>query len=529
MAKWDPDHWFLDANNADIAARRAAWTRIYGRAVNAAFQLDRAYTSGNNVQALVDGENYMGDLCAKLNALTTGDVLLITGWEFSKKRFLDRNNPANTLLHRLLRDLIQNQVAVGLIAFNNPIPTLGPGDFIDAVNKAQPGAAVADGTTIGTAHHEKVVFVGRSSSQLSCAYVGGMDLSVDRMDNNLHNRTGKEERQWGWHDIAVRVAGNAIMQIWANFADRWDSIHGVYAHYNALYACAFPAWAKNAPTAPAPGTHHVQVLRTVGRASPRKQDRYMLLGEQTIRSAFEKAIAKAEHYIYIEEQFLWDGLLARKLRRALALNQQLQLIVVMAAKTDMPSSFGKHNFYLRTEFFKTVLGVLNANQIAFGPATRVHAYGLHRSMPGRKAIYVHSKLMIIDDRYVAVGSANVNERSMYIDTEMTLGVVDANTAPHWSIAGEQVSVFARDLRKTLWQEHSGVAAASADPMLALEQCFPPYNRNRDPNARWPTTEALARYWQHGHLRCYMNLEGERLPMQVLRKTLDRATRTLEHD
>jgi phosphatidylserine/phosphatidylglycerophosphate/cardiolipin synthase-like enzyme len=210
--------------------------------IDAAFGLATPYTSGNKVEPLVDGETYMFDLYKQFSALGPNDILLIAGWEFSTDRFLWANDKANSMLHRVLRNLVGNRIKVGLIAFNNPIPTLGPGKFVAAVNEAQQGTAVMDGTKVGTAHHEKVVFVGGQTFERSCAYVGGIDLSVDRLDSSKHERAEEEKRQWGWHDIAVKVGGRAVMQIWANFADRWDSIHRIYGQQQF----ASPAWAQNA-------------------------------------------------------------------------------------------------------------------------------------------------------------------------------------------------------------------------------------------------------------------------------------------
>lgn len=60
---------------------------------------------------------------------------------------------------------------------------------------------------------------------------------------------------------------------------------------------------------------------------------------------------------------------------------------------------------------------------------------------GTEDIYVHSKLMIIDDEFVLLGSANVNQKSMTHDSELDVGIVDAD------------GMFAKDLRKALWAEH----------------------------------------------------------------------------
>ncbi len=528
--KWEPTYWFLEG--AHLEPRLTDWAACYPK-IDAAFGLATPYTSGNKVEPLVDGENYMFDLYKQFSALGPNDILLIAGWEFSTDRFLWANDKANSMLHRVLRNLVGNRVKVGLIAFNNPIPTLGPKDFVNAINQAQAGVAVMDGTKVGTAHHEKVVFVGGQTFERSCAYVGGIDLSVDRLDSSKHDRAKQEKRQWGWHDIAVKVAGRAVMQIWANFADRLDSIHGVHGQQQFVS----PSWAKNAAGLQLNrGTHHVQVLRTVGRASPKKQQqRYMPNGEYTILLALTKAIRNAERYIYIEEQFLWDGTLAAELGAALRTKTDLHLIIVLAAETDMPASLGEHNFYLRTEFFKTVLGV-PANQIAFGTANRIHPYGLYRSVKPRKAIYVHSKLMIIDDRFVSVGSANVNERSISIDTEFTLGIVDGATqVVDWRTGNvtskETVCRFAKELREQLWEEHSGIKPKSDDPLQALAECFPPYCQSpiAGINAPWPTTPQESKTWQKEHLRCWVGRAGKAMLTQTWQKTLDRTTRTIQYD
>jgi phosphatidylserine/phosphatidylglycerophosphate/cardiolipin synthase-like enzyme len=60
---------------------------------------------------------------------------------------------------------------------------------------------------------------------------------------------------------------------------------------------------------------------------------------------------------------------------------------------------------------------------------------------GGMAFFVHSKVMICDDEFVLIGSANINQRSMTHDSEIQLGIVDANNE------------FARNLRKTLLGEH----------------------------------------------------------------------------
>ena len=68
-------------------------------------------------------------------------------------------------------------------------------------------------------------------------------------------------------------------------------------------------------------------------------------------------------------------------------------------------------------------------------------------------IYIHSKLMIVDDRRVMCGSANINDRSMNgrRDSEICLLIEDGEMSDD-----KQVSVFAHNLRIKLWRQHLSV-------------------------------------------------------------------------
>jgi phosphatidylserine/phosphatidylglycerophosphate/cardiolipin synthase-like enzyme len=78
---------------------------------------------------------------------------------------------------------------------------------------------------------------------------------------------------------------------------------------------------------------------------------------------------------------------------------------------------------------------------------------------GTTDIYVHSKLMIVDDEFVLIGSANVGQRSMSHDGELHIGVLDS------------ANLFAKELRKTLWAEHTGRPAGTLDAPVAAYSLF----------------------------------------------------------
>ena len=92
--------------------------------------------------------------------------------------------------------------------------------------------------------------------------------------------------------------------------------------------------------------------------------------------------------------------------------------------------------------------------------------------PCSEMVYVHSKLLIVDDRVAVVGSANVNDRSMRGDRDTELGVVVD--------APESV----KKLRTRLWRAHLGMAPREADGGLAVD--VRPHQRRWDRSLEDPS-------------------------------------------
>ncbi|MGI8550576.1 MAG: phospholipase D-like domain-containing protein [Dehalococcoidia bacterium] len=81
--------------------------------------------------------------------------------------------------------------------------------------------------------------------------------------------------------------------------------------------------------------------------------------------------------------------------------------------------------------------------------------------PGRHRppVYVHAKIGVVDDRWITVGSANLNEHSLFNDTEVNLVSDDPG--------------LARRVRERLWTEHLGEDCAGLDPVAVLEERWRP--------------------------------------------------------
>ncbi|XP_036435168.1 phospholipase D1 [Colossoma macropomum] len=255
-----------------------------------------------------------------------------------------------------------------------------------------------------------------------------------------------------WHDIGVAVHGKAARDIARHFIQRWNFTKLVKKRSGATgYPCLMPKSLSAPSELPEMRVKHtqanVQVLRSVCQWSIGTK-----VHEESIHLAYISAIQNSKHFIYIENQFfiscadktihncIGDALTERILR-AYREKKKFRVYVVMPLlpgfEGDISSGGGQAikaimYFNYRTmcrgdysiiERLKCVMSDCWINYISFC-GLRTHA-----DLDGRlvtELIYVHSKLMIVDDCTVIIGSANINDRSMLgkRDSEMAVVVED---------------------------------------------------------------------------------------------------------
>ena len=97
-------------------------------------------------------------------------------------------------------------------------------------------------------------------------------------------------------------------------------------------------------------------------------------------------------------------------------------------------------------------------------------------------VYIHSKLMIVDDVFTTLGSANINTRSMQVDSEL-------------NIAHEWMSVT-QALRRRLWGMHTKGKGAQDDPEEAFKDWTKIIGENTDlqSNASAPSAPLVGFYY-----------------------------------
>jgi phospholipase D1/2 len=184
----------------------------------------------------------------------------------------------------------------------------------------------------------------------------------------------------------------------------------------------------------------IQVLRSVDSWSASQPH------EASIYNAYLHAIENAEHFVYIENQFFISSqtgifrkvqnmilsALTDRIYRAYENGEDFHVMIVMPLKPEFPEEWDTQtgsdlravSYWTYATIYSGKDSLLNRLKERKIPAQAVHHYfsvnGLrtHGSLNGNlvtEIIYVHSKLMIVHDRLAIIGSANINDRSMFGD------------------------------------------------------------------------------------------------------------------
>ncbi|HZR94386.1 MAG TPA: phospholipase D family protein [Gaiellaceae bacterium] len=268
-------------------------------------------------------------------------------------------------------------------------------------------------------HHEKLVVVDDR-----VAYVGGLDLTTfggNRLDTSDHPpRIGI-----GWHDACLRVEGPVAGDVARHFALRW------------------PARLPEPDAPGAAGATEAQLVRTV----PEHVYSGLPRGEFSILESFLRAFRAARRFVYLESQFLWSpelvAVLAAKLREPPADDFRLVVLLPAHPRNGADDTRGQ-------------LGVLADAAAGGGDPDRFLACTLYQV--GGGPVYVHAKVAVVDDEWLTVGSANLNEHSLFNDTEANVVVRDP--------------ALVAAARVRLWSEHLE-RDVSGDPVDVLDRLWRP--------------------------------------------------------
>jgi phosphatidylserine/phosphatidylglycerophosphate/cardiolipin synthase-like enzyme len=384
---------------------------------------------GNALEVLIDGAQALPRIAEALGGARSH--VHIAGWHITPEFGLTRDAQA-ARLRDLLADLAERVDVRVLLWGGSPLPLFSPDRSAvrDARERLVRGSRVRCALDTHErpmhCHHEKLVIVDDE-----VAFVGGIDLTSlggDRYDSSDHEMCSR----LGWHDAASRISGPAVADVAAHFATRWRETTG-----EALAAGPPPA---------AAGDLRLQVVRTV----PEKVYDAFPRGDFRILESYTRALRAARELVYLESQFLWSAqvvqILADKLRQPPS--EGFRVVVLLPAKPNNGADS------TRGQLAALVRADDGAGRFL---ATTISARTGQLSCP----MYVHAKIGIVDDRWLTLGSANLNEHSFFNDTEMNVVTCDP--------------AVARETRLRLWSEHleSSIEEVSGDPARVIDGMWRP--------------------------------------------------------
>jgi phosphatidylserine/phosphatidylglycerophosphate/cardiolipin synthase-like enzyme len=261
--------------------------------------------------------------------------------------------------------------------------------------------------------------------------VGGIDLTTlggDRFDTPAHAVRGP----LGWHDAAALLRGPAVADVARHFASRWRELSDEAAPPPATVAHA--------------GGVTVQVTRTV----PERIYGFAPRGDFSILDTYVRALRSAHTLVYLESQFLWSSqvvqILAGKLRDPPS--EDFRVVVLLPAKPNNGADMTRGQLGMLAEADRGGERFLAATVSA-------------RSGPRSDPLYVHAKIAIVDDAWLTIGSANLNEHSLFNDTELNLVTCDGQ--------------LARAVRLQLWSEHleRPIDEVAGEPAQVVDELWRP--------------------------------------------------------
>ena len=378
---------------------------------------------------IVDAADYFR--LARQAMLRAKQQILLIGWDFDTRICLDHeaDDGAPVELGALLSWLPKRKPGLHIHILKwdvGAIKLLGRGTTVlrlmrwaasDQINFKLDGAHA-----VGASHHHKIAVIDDS-----LAFCGGIDMTGDRWDTRDHRDCDEQRRRPTtrrrydpWHDATMAVDGAVAAALGELSRERWQAAGGEPIRPPDCKSDPWPE-ALRADF----GEVDVVIARTRGETGEEKSVR-------EIETLYVDMIRGAKRFVYAENQYFASRLIAEAIAERLREPDPPEFVIV-----NPRSGQGWLDDEVMSPARARLLDMIR----------RCDALGRFRIFcpvtEGGEDIYVHSKITIVDDRLLRVGSANLNNRSMGLDSECDL-LIDSATADSGSI-GEGIAARRVDL------------------------------------------------------------------------------------
>lgn len=371
----------------------------------------------DRVAVLVDGATYYGALRKAM--LAARHSIFIIGWDIdSRTRLVGPSGGAEDGAPERLGDFLSHLASdrdgldIYVLPWDYSLLFLRERELLPMGTlrwRMPPGVHVCvDGTApVGASHHQKLVVIDDS-----VAFCGGLDLTLRRWDTPSHDysnpgRVDPAGAPYGpYHDLQMVVDGDAAKALGMLARRRWDAASKKRAKPAAKAGDPWPASVR-------PDFENTYV--GIARTEPQHLSGQ---GIHEVERLYLRAIATAERTIYIENQYLHSDTIAEALVKRAEARPELEIVVV--SNQDSGGWIEERTMGIGRRRFLSILQRSAA-------AARIRVLRSTVSDGGQVAeIHIHAKLQIIDDTLLRIGSANINRRSMGVDTECDLALEARN-------------------------------------------------------------------------------------------------------
>ena len=396
----------------------------------------------NRLAVIVDAADYFATVRAAVQQ-ARHSVMLI-GWDFDTRIKLDPLDGRSEVPNRLGKFLnwaVARQPELNMYMLRwdlGAMNALGRGTtplfILNWMTDERMHFKLDGAHPVGSAHHQKVVVIDDT-----LAFCGGIDMTADRwdtrehLDNDPHRIRPSSRRRYGpWHDVATAVDGDAARALGDLARARWKRSTGEDLEPPPPTPSAWPKGLD-------PSMTDVDVA--ISRTMPEYGENE---GVYEIEALYLAAVAGAQRTFYVESQYFASRKVAEAMAARLREPDGPEIVVV-----NPESAAG----WLEEE----VMGSSRARLLRLiQDADRHGRFRLYTPVTeGGAAIYVHAKVLVMDDRLLRVGSSNLNNRSLGFDTECDLSV----EAPTDAANEAEVRRRIIGLRDDLLSEHLGVENA----------------------------------------------------------------------
>ena len=287
---------------------------------------------------------------------------------------------------------------------------------------------------VGASHHQKIVVVDGK-----LAFCGGLDLTHYRWDTEDHapddprRRTPAGKHYEPYHDVMMIVEGEVAAKLGELCAYRWQqaTTQTVEPRINSATE-AWPQWVQ-------PWFENVDIgiVRTLPEFKSQKEVR-------EVEALYLDAIRSAQRSIFIENQYFTSPVLCSALEQRLQEKDGPEVVLIL------PKKIGG---WLGNKVMEAKRGRILDRLIRADVHERLRLRHPWVGEEPKHGVMVHAKLMVVDDRLMRVGSANLCNRSMGLDTECDLAIEARNPEQEAGV---------RRLRNELLAEHFGLTAREVD-------------------------------------------------------------------